>query len=122
MVLVDSSVWIDHFRGGNPALKHILDEASVLIHPFVLGELACGNLNKRSGILKSLAELPHAIQATHEEALDLMERRNLWGRGIGWIDAHLISSALLSHCRLWTLDEKLNRAAAHAGVKLLKSA
>lgn len=121
MVLVDSSVWIEHFRKGHAGLAALLNEASVLMHPFIVGELACGNLKNRALILENFAELPQAAVATHEEALDLMESRKLWGRGIGWIDSHLIASALLSNCPLWTLDERLNRAAAAAGVKKLKN-
>jgi len=111
MVLVDTSVWIGHFRRNKPALAELLTEASVLTHPFVLGELACGNLKKRAVILSNLAALPGAVPATDNECLRLIEDRNLWGRGIGWIDAHLLASALLSSCVLWTLDESLNRAA-----------
>jgi predicted nucleic acid-binding protein len=119
MVLVDSSVWIEHFRKGRPQLATLLNEASVLMHPFILGELACGNLKNRADILRDLEDLPQAIAATHEEALDLMSKRKLWGRGLGWIDAHLVASALLSHCRLWTLDARLDRAAADVGVHRL---
>lgn len=121
MVLVDSSVWIEHLRKGHAGLAALLNEASVLMHPFIIGELACGNLKHRAVIMNNLVELPSAALATHEEALDLLHDRKLWGRGIGWIDAHLIASALLSRCRLWTLDERLNRAAAAAGVKPHKS-
>ncbi len=120
-VLVDSSVWIEHLRKGHSGLAALLNEASVLMHPYIIGELACGHLKHRALILDSLAELPSAVTATHEEALDLMEDRKLWGRGIGWIDAHLIASALLSNCPLWTLEERLNRAAAEAGVKRPKA-
>jgi predicted nucleic acid-binding protein len=119
-VLVDTSIWIEHFRKGHPRLPEFLRDGMVLMHPFVLGELACGNLKTRGEILGDLAELPKAVEATHEETLDLMERRKLWGRGIGWVDAHLIASALLSNCRFLTIDEKLHRAAAHAGVRLEK--
>jgi predicted nucleic acid-binding protein len=119
MVLVDSSVWIEHFRKGQPQLATLLNEASVLMHPFILGELACGNPKNRADILRDLEDLPQAVAATHEETLDLMGKRNLWGRGIGWIDAHLVASALLSHCRLWTLDTRLVRASADAGVHRL---
>jgi hypothetical protein len=111
-VLVDSSIWIDHFRKGHPRLTELLQDGMVLMHPFVLGELAGGDL----------AELPKAAEATHEETLDLMERRKLWGCGIGWVDTHLIASALLTNCRLMTIDERLHRAAAHAGVRLEKAA
>src|ERR1700733_8860677 len=103
MVLVDSSVWIEHFRKGQPQLATLLNDASVLMHPFILGELSCGNLKNRADILRDLEDLPQAVAATHEETLGLMSKRKLWGRGIGWIDAHLVASALLSHCRLWTL-------------------
>lgn len=120
--LVDTSVWIDHFRKNEPALVELLSEASVLTHPFVLGELACGNLKKRAVILSNLEALPGAVPATHKECLRLIEDRKLWGRGIGWIDAHLLASALLSSCVLWTLDESLNRAATEARVKLYRDA
>lgn len=109
MVLVDTSVWIEHFRKGHAGLAALLNQASVLMHPFVLGELACGNLQKRARILGDLAELPRALAAIDEEVLQLIEERKLWGCGIGWVDAHLVASALLSNCRLWTLDERLNR-------------
>lgn len=119
-VLADSSIWIEHFRKGHPHLAGLLRDGMVLMHPFVLGELACGNLRRRGEILRDLAELPKAVEATHEEALDLMERRKLWGRGIGWVDTHLVASALLSNCRLFTVDARLHSAAAHAGVRLEK--
>src|SRR5579872_1126513 len=120
MVLVDSSVWIEHFRKGHPGLVSLLNDASVLTHPFIIGELACGNLKHRTVILDNLRELPVAAVATHEETLDLVPDRKLQGRGIGWVDAHLIASALLSDCPLWTLDERLYKAAAGAGVNVQK--
>jgi predicted nucleic acid-binding protein len=116
MVLVDTSVWIGHFRKKDSALAELLGEGLVLTHPFVLGELACGNLENRAAILSTLEALPGAAAATHEEVLRLIERRHLWGCGMGWIDAHLLASALISHCALWTLDGKLDRAAGVAGV------
>lgn len=118
MVLVDSSVWIEHFRRGHRGLAALLNDASVLTHPFVIGELSCGNLKHRGQILQNLAELPPAAMATHAEALDLLHDRKLYGRGIGWIDIHLIASALLSNSSLWTLDERLKQAAAIAGVAI----
>ncbi len=93
-----------------------------MIHPFVMGELACGNLKNRSRILSDLEALPCAVSATHEEVLQMLELRKLWGLGIGWIDAHLLASALLSDCQFWTLDGRLVRAAAAAGVKLYRRA
>jgi predicted nucleic acid-binding protein len=122
MVLVDTSVWIEHFRKNNPALQQLLNEAVVLIHPFVIGELACGNLKNRRRILADLNALPFAISPAHDEVLRLIEERKLEGLGIGWIDGHLLASALLSNCRFWTLDGRLDRAAAAAGVKLYRPA
>jgi hypothetical protein len=118
MILVDTSVWIAHFRYGGPKLAELLNKALVVVHPFVVGELACGNLKNRALILGDLEVLPSAVSATHDEVLRLVEDRKLWGHGIGWIDAHLLASALLSSSPLWTLDAKLARAAATAGVKL----
>ena len=117
MILVDTSVWVDHFRTGSPVLGDLLGRALVLTHPFVIGELACGSLKNRARILVDLNALPLAVAPAHEEVLRLIEVRKLWGRGIGWIDAHLLASALLSHCRLWTLDRQLDRAASRVGVK-----
>jgi len=118
MILVDTSVWVDHFRARNPELSEVLGGALVLTHPFVIGELACGNLRNRTRILADLNSLPLALSATHEEVLRLIEERELWGRGIGWIDGHLLASALLSNCRLWTLDRRLHQAASGEGVKV----
>jgi len=117
MILVDTSVWIHHFRVGNPLLSEVLGSALVVTHPYVIGELACGNLENRTRILADLNELPLVVLATHEEVFQLIEERKLWGRGIGWVDGHLLASALLFHCRLWTLDNRLNQVAGSAGVK-----
>ncbi len=117
MVLVDTSVWIEHLnRRNRPTLVKLLEDAAVLIHPFIIGELACGSIKNRASILEDLNALPAVKSATHEEVFKLVEDRRLWGRGIGWIDGHLLVSALLSDCPLWTLDQKLNQAAHHAGV------
>lgn len=99
-------------------LHRLLNEGAVLMHPFVVGELACGNLKDRASILRDLEALPSVVCATHAEVMRLLEYWALWGSGIGWIDAHLLASALLSQCRLWTLDERLNRSAAGIGVIL----
>ncbi len=111
MMLVDTSVWIDHLRRGNPQLAALLNEGGVLTHPLVIGELACGHLTDRSKILKLLEALPSARVAEHEEVLHLLSSRRLHGRGLGWIDLHLLASALLSRCPLWTLDKPLIAAA-----------
>ena len=118
MILVDTSVWIDHFRNSGSKLGGLLGQTLVVVHPFVIGELACGNLRHRSRILGDLEALPSVVTATQKEVLRLVEIRKLWGLGIGWIDAHLVASALLSKCLLWTLDRKLQTAAATTGVKL----
>ncbi|MGA3327114.1 MAG: PIN domain-containing protein [Terriglobia bacterium] len=122
MILVDTSAWISHFRIGGSKLGDLLSQALVMVHPFVLGELACGNLKHRARILSDLDALPSALSATHEEVVSLVEARKLWGLGIGWIDAHLLASSLLSNCQLWTLDGRLARAAAAAGVNLYRPA
>jgi predicted nucleic acid-binding protein len=111
MVLVDTSVWIQHFRTGEPRLSELLSEGLVLMHPFVLGELACGNLKNRATILSDLEALPAAPVATHTETLHLIDSRRLFGRGLGWVDLHLLASALISNCKLWTLDRRLRAAA-----------
>jgi len=117
MILVDTSVWIEHLRKSPSDLTPLLDKGLVFVHPFVLGELACGNLRNRARILGDLRALPAAILATHDEVMRLVENRSLWGLGIGWIDVHLLASALISNCEFWTFDARLFRAAATAGVK-----
>lgn len=112
MVLVDTSVWIAHFRERQPALADLLCDGLVLMHPFVAGELACGNLRQRAGILAELTALPPVLRASESEVMRLIEARKLWGRGLGWLDAHLLTSALISHCRLWTLDKRLGTVAS----------
>jgi hypothetical protein len=121
MVLADTSVWIGHYRGTEPELGPLLGDGSVLMHPFVLGELACGNLKQRESVLGYLNALPSAVVAQQDEVLHIIERWKLHGRGIGWTDSHLIASALLSRCVLWTLDERLKIAASHAGVIVRRS-
>lgn len=116
MVLVDTSVWIQHFRQGEPVLIDRLSEGLVMMHPFVSGELACGNLRHRSEVLSDLHALPPANLASNAEVLRLIEDRRLWGRGLGWVDLHLLASALLSDCGFWTLDQRLAVAAQDLGL------
>lgn len=116
MTLVDTSVWIDHFRKPRRELIALLTQGEVLIHPHVLGELACGNLEDRTSILADLSALTPANVASNAEAMDLLEKRKLWGRGLGWIDVHLLASASISHCKVWTLDRRLAAAAEDLGL------
>lgn len=116
MILPDTSVWIEHFRHGSSPLAALLATDDVLCHPFVVGELACGSLKKRSLTLQSLQSLPMVPMAEHEEVLELIVRHELMGTGIGWLDAHLLGSTLLAGTTLWTLDAALARAAAQLSV------
>jgi predicted nucleic acid-binding protein len=109
VILVDSSVWIDHLRAGNPELATALEAGLVLTHPFVVGELACGNLANRNEILSALQNLSPAPVASHDEVLTFIEARSLTGRGIGYVDAHLLASATLANDGLlWTRDRRLH--------------
>ena len=116
MILVDTSVWVEHLRRGLPRLATLLQEGEVLIHPWVIGELACGNLRNRSQVLDLLQGLPEAPLASDAEVLLLIERDRLMGRGIGYVDAHLLAAARLSDCRLWTQDRRLAAVAEEQGV------
>ena len=116
MILVDTSVWVEHLRHGLPRLATLLQAGEVLIHPWVIGELACGNLRKRSQVLELLQGLPAVTVASDAEVLLLIERDRLMGRGIGYVDAHLLASARLSHCRLWTQDRRLAAVALEKGL------
>lgn len=112
MILVDTSVWVDHLRRGDNALVRRLTGHQVLMHPFVLGELACGNLQRRAEVLGYLARLPHAAVAKDEEVLDFIERHRLMGQGLGYVDVHLLAAVALSApAALWTRDKRLHGAA-----------
>jgi predicted nucleic acid-binding protein len=117
LILVDTSVWIDHLRRGDARLAALLERGEVATHPFVIGELACGSLKERPVILQLLKQLPPAVVADHEEVLRLVERHRLHGRGIGYVDVHLLAAASLTHgARLWTRDRRLHRLAAELGL------
>jgi predicted nucleic acid-binding protein len=116
MILVDTSVWIEHFRAGNDRLKGLLLDEQVLCHPFVVGELACGTLLKRGEILSMLKALPEARLLEHQEVMSFIEAQGLYGHGIGWVDAHLLGSTLLTRCAIWSFDKPLRRAAAALNV------
>lgn len=108
MIIADTSVWIEHLRHGEPRLRAALEADDVLMHPFVIGELACGNLRARATVLDLLRRLPSAPLASELEAHALVERRALMGRGIGWVDVHLLASAAIAApARLLTRDKRL---------------
>jgi hypothetical protein len=111
MVIVDTSVWVSHFREGNTELANLLNNGKVVCHPFVVGELACGNLKNRNQILSLLQSLPMGINADHEEVLEFIERNQLMGKGLGYVDIHLIASAMLTGMSIWTHDKKLKQVA-----------
>jgi predicted nucleic acid-binding protein len=112
MVLVDTSVWVSHFRQEHGGLVGLLNDGEVACHPLVVGELASGNLKNRSTILTLLEALPMAIAAEHQEILTFIESHVLMGKGLGYIDVHLLASCILTGLPIWTLDKKLERVAA----------
>ena len=116
MVLVDTSVWVSHLRDGNVGLEKLLNDGEVICHPFIVGELACGNLKNRHEILTSLQSLPMTILAEDEEALKCIENNQLMGKGLGYIDVHLIASAVLTDVPLWTLDKTLDKFTKKIGI------
>jgi predicted nucleic acid-binding protein len=111
VTLVDTSVWIDHWRRGNARLAAALELGRVAAHAFVIGELACGTMPRRSTTLPLLEALPRVLTARHDEVMTLVERQRMAGKGLGWVDAHLLAAATLSDTPLWTLDRALRRAA-----------
>jgi predicted nucleic acid-binding protein len=115
VILVDTSIWIDHLRSGNRRLRVRLDQGDVLCHPLVLGEVACGSLRHREEVLALLGQLPKAVVAEHSEVLEFLNLRRLYGKGIGWIDLHLLASVQLSRASLWTADSRLEKVAAELG-------
>lgn len=112
MILVDTSVWIDHFQKADPVLVDALERGDVMRHPFIVGELACGELRRRREVLDLLAALPPAIAATDVEALQFIDDHRLMGKGIGYVDVHLLASvALTEGAQLWTADKRLRAVA-----------
>ncbi len=116
MVLVDTSVWVSHFREMHSGLVTLLNDGEVACHPFIVGELACGNLKNRAVILSLLEALPMVVPAEHDEVLAFIEGHRLMGKGLGYIDVHLLASAALSRVPIWTLDRKLEQVADTLGV------
>jgi hypothetical protein len=116
VILVDTSIWVDHLRRGNARLAGLLGDGIVVTHPFVIGEIACGTLRQRARILSLLAELPVTTTATHPEVLAFIEARHLMGRGLGYVDVHLLAAASIDGVPFWTLDKRLGAAARALGV------
>jgi hypothetical protein len=122
VILVDTSVWIDHLRVNETFLVRLLETGQVLTHPFVIGELALGHIRAREEVLSTLSDLPHAEVAQEAEVLRLIDRRTLFGRGIGYIDAHLLAAVRLTpEARLWTKDKKLHQLARELDLAHLRS-
>lgn len=117
MILVDTSIWVDHLRTGDPKLVGLLQDGHVLAHPWVTGELALGHLSRRSEILGLLHNLPQATVATELEVLTLIDSRHLLGLGIGYVDTHLLAATMLTtDAHLWTRDKRLAAVAVQHGL------
>jgi predicted nucleic acid-binding protein len=117
LILADTSVWVDHLRRGDDTLADALDRGIVVMHVFVIGEIACGTLTDRASVLELLHDLPRATVASSDEVLGFIERHQLHGRGIGYVDVHLLAStALTVGAKLWTQDKRLRAAAVDLGL------
>lgn len=112
MILVDTSVWVAHLHQGQPRLTELLQQDQVITHPFVIGELACGHVRRRTEVLSYLDRLARAPQASDAEARGFLETHQLMGQGLGWIDIHLLASCRIATSLLWSLDRRLAQAAA----------
>lgn len=122
MILVDTSVWVDHLRTGDDSLSALLNDSRVATHPFIRGELACGNLHKRVEVLTLLGDLPQMVVATQNEVMHFIEHRELMGRGIGYVDAHLLAAVVLDGAaHLWTRDKRLRAVADALGLSYSSS-
>ena len=117
MILVDTSVWVRHFRDRDSMLTELLGRGAALTHPFVIGELALGNLRQRELVVRMLSQLPAASVATNAEVLHFIDQKSLFGRGVGYVDVHLLAATkLTAGSQLWTLDKRLNEVAAQLGM------
>ncbi len=116
MILVDTSVWISHLRDENYCLKELLNNGDVSCHLFIIGELACGNIKNRNEILSLLNSLPMAQVVEHDEVLKFIEDRKLARKGLGYVDVHLLASAILSDSSMWSTDKKLNKIALELNI------
>ncbi|HHT9125884.1 MAG TPA: type II toxin-antitoxin system VapC family toxin [Candidatus Brocadiia bacterium] len=116
MILVDTSIWVLHLQKGHVKLEKLLNDGDVVCHPFIVGELACGNLRNRLEILSLLQALPMTTQAEHEDVMQFIENYGLMGKGLGYVDMHLLASALLTEVPIWTLDKKLDEVSKELGI------
>ena len=121
MILVDTSVWIDHLRLGDPELASALQSCEVLCHPHVVGELACGNLRARDKVITLLQALPASPVVSDKESLCFIHNYSLMSRGIGYIDVQLLASARLAGAHLWTRDKRLQSVALELGLAHLET-
>jgi len=111
VTLIDTSIWVGHFRKGDPILERLLDQNLAGVHPFVIGELACGNLRNRQAVLSDFAKLPAVALARESEVHHVLETHRLWGTGLGWVDLHLLAAAMLAGWELLTSDPAMKAAA-----------
>src|ERR1700674_4550545 len=115
-MLVDTSIWVEHLRHGQLGLVSLLHRAEVQCHPFIIGELACGSISRRSEILQLLRRLPSVLVLENDEVMTFVERHRLTGRGVGWVDVHLLASAAFESVLLWSADRRLAAIARSLGV------
>jgi predicted nucleic acid-binding protein len=116
VILVDTSIWVSHLNAGDSHLKALLEQGEVVCHPFIVGELACGRIKNRTEVLSLLRALPTARMAVHDEVLGFIDRHGLMGIGLGFVDVHLLASALLSNAPLWTTDKPLAAASTRLSI------
>lgn len=117
MILADTSIWIDHLRGGDAVMTEQLERGSIAMHPFVLGEIALGSLKSRAELLQLLEALPGTLVASDAEVMHMVDERALFGRGLGWVDVHLLAATLLTPgLRLWTRGRRLHAVAEEIGL------
>lgn len=116
MFLIDTSAWIRHLKGLDTPLSNMLEANEVLIHPFVVGELACGALKARKQVLELLEALPSVLTVDHKEVLTMLDAHKIYASGIGWVDAHLLASCLINRCQLLTYDKALSKISKKLGV------
>ena len=117
MILADTSIWVDHLRGGNAVMTEQLERGSIAMHPFVLGEIALGSLKSRAELLQLLEAMPRTLVASDAEVMHMLDERALFERGLGWVDVHLLAATLLTPgLRLWTRDQRLHAVAEEIGL------